>query len=320
MTATPKCLLGLIGAGIGQSLTPAMHEQEAAAHGLRLHYQLIELERPGAGPEQLPLLIQAARIMGYAGLNITYPCKQAVLPLLDELSDEARAMGAVNTVVFTPDGQAIGHNTDGSGWAWGFSRALPGADVSRVVLLGTGGAGSAIAHAVLRLGAGHLMLIDPEAARAQALADSLNLLYGAGRVSAGSHPAAVLPGATGLIHATPTGMAKLPGLPLAAGLLRPGLWVAEVVYFPMETALLKAARALGCAVSDGGGMAVGQALGAYELFTGLQADEARMRQHFLAMVAQRSASADSAIWLGEDLLRRTVPLPNHMRLMKATAP
>ena len=111
MTATPKCLLGLIGAGIGQSLTPAMHEQEAAAHGLRLHYQLIELERPGAGPEQLPLLIQAARTMGYAGLNITYPCKQAVISLLDGLSDEARAMGAVNTVVFTPSGQAISHNT-----------------------------------------------------------------------------------------------------------------------------------------------------------------------------------------------------------------
>lgn len=288
IAVAPKMLLGLIGAGIQQSLTPAMQEQEAAAQGLRAHYQLIDLDRAGVGPEALPGLIQAARIMGYAGLNITYPCKQAVIPLLDDLSDEARAMGAVNTVVFQGS-RAIGHNTDGSGWAWGFTRALPGADLSRVVLLGTGGAGSAIAHAALRLGVGRLMLVDTDAARAQALADSLNTLYGAGRVSAGTDAAAVVPGATGLIHATPTGMAKLPGLPLDAVLLRPDLWVAEVVYFPLETALLKAARALGCPVSDGGGMAVGQAVGAFELFTGRQADAARVRAHFLHMVASRAA-------------------------------
>ena len=284
-----KLLLGLIGSGIGQSLTPAMQEEEARAQGLHLHYQLIDLDRSASGAAQLPALIAAARTIGFAGLNITYPCKQAVIPLLDDLSDEASAMGAVNTVVFK-QGKAIGHNTDGSGWAWGFTRALPQADMARVVLLGSGGAGSAIAHAVLRLGAGHLMLVDTDAARAEGLADSLNARYGTGRVSAGSDAAAVLPGATGLIHATPTGMAKLPGLPLDAGLLRPGLWVAEIVYFPMETALLKAARAAGCPVSDGGGMAVGQAVGAFELFTGLTADAARVRRHFLQRVAERAAA------------------------------
>jgi shikimate dehydrogenase len=291
MTAStaPKLLLGLIGSGIQLSLTPAMQETEAAAQGLRTHYQLIDLDKAGVGTDALPGLIQAAKVMGYAGLNITYPCKQAVIPLLDGLSDEARAMGAVNTVVFQ-DGKAIGHNTDGSGWAWGFTRALPDADLSRVVLLGTGGAGSAIAHAVLRLGAQQLALVDTDGARAQALADSLNALYGAGKVTAGTDAAAVVPQATGLIHATPTGMAKLPGLPLDAGLLRPGLWVAEVVYFPLETALLKAARAAGCPVSDGGGMAVGQAVGAFELFTGRSADEGRMRGHFLQMVAARGAA------------------------------
>ena len=279
-----KLLLGLIGSGIDQSLTPALQEEEARAQGLRLHYQLIDLDRSASGAAQLPALIDAARTMGFAGLNITYPCKQAVIPSLDDLSDEASAMGAVNTVVFK-QGQAIGHNTDGSGWAWGFTRALPQADLSRVVLLGSGGAGSAIAHAVLRLGAGRLMLVDTDAARAEGLADCLNARYGTGRVSAGSDAAAVLPGATGLIHATPTGMAKLPGLPLDAVLLRPDLWVAEIVYFPIETALLKAARAIGCPVSDGGGMAVGQAVGAFELFTGLSPDAARMRRHFLQMVA-----------------------------------
>jgi hypothetical protein len=108
-----KLLVGLIGQGIQRSLTPSMQEEEARAQGLRLHYQLIDLDRVGQGPEALPGLLAAARTMAFAGLNITYPCKQAVIPLLDDLSDEARAMGAVNTVVFR-DGRAIGHNTDGA--------------------------------------------------------------------------------------------------------------------------------------------------------------------------------------------------------------
>jgi shikimate dehydrogenase len=236
-TAPTKLLVGLIGAGIQRSLTPAMHEEEARQQGLALHYQLIDLDAAQATAHKLPLLIEAARIMGFAGLNITYPCKQAVIPLLDDLSDEARAMGAVNTVVFR-GGRAIGHNTDGSGWAWGFKRALPQADLSRVVLLGAGGAGSAIAHAVLRLGATRLVIVDREAERAAGAAGALNALYGAGRVEAGSDPASALRGASGLIHATPTGMDKLPGMPLPAELLRPELWVAEIVYFPLDTALL----------------------------------------------------------------------------------
>ncbi len=281
-----KVLVGLIGAGIQRSLTPAMHEEEARHHGLRLHYQIIDLDRTGAGVEALPGLIQAVRTMGFAGLNITYPCKQAVIPLLDELSDEARVMGAVNTVVCR-NGRLVGHNTDGTGWAWGFRRALPAADLSEVVLLGTGGAGAAIAHTVLRLGATRLVLVDREPARAQALADTLNAGHGAGRTRADADIARALQRASGLVHATPTGMDKLPGLPLPAELLRPTLWVAEVVYFPLETELLKAARRIGCPTVDGGGMAVGQAVGAFELFTGLTPDAHRMEAHFRRLVAQR---------------------------------
>jgi shikimate dehydrogenase len=278
-----KLLCGLIGAGIQRSLTPAMQEEEARAQGLRLHYQLIDLDLRGRGTEALPALLDAARTMGFAGLNITYPCKQAVIPLLDELSEEARAMGAVNTVVHR-GGRLVGHNTDGSGWHWGFQRLLPGADTARVVLLGAGGAGSAIAHALLRRTAGELVVVDSDAPRAHGLADSLNAIYPGQRARGGSDPAAALRGATGLIHATPTGMDKLPGLPLPAELLHPGLWVSEIVYFPLETALLQAARERGCRVADGGGMAVGQAVGAFEHFTGLPADAARMDAHFRRLV------------------------------------
>ena len=284
---TRKMLLGLIGAGIQRSLTPSMQEEEARHHGLRLHYQLIDLDATGSGPDALPTLVSAARIIGFAGFNVTYPCKQSILPLLDDLSEEASAMCAVNTVV-NRDGRLIGHNTDGSGWAWGFQRALPQADLTRVVLLGAGGAGSAIAHAVLRLGARQLVIVDREHDRAQAAADALKVVYGGGRVSASADIAAALRSASGLIHATPTGMDKLPGLPLPAELLRRDLWVAEIVYFPLETELLKAARERGCATVDGGTMAVGQAVGAFRLFTGLQPDAQRMDRHFRRLVARRA--------------------------------
>lgn len=279
-----KALAGLIGAGIGRSLTPAMQEEEARRQGLRLHYQLIDLERSGAGVEALPVLLAAARLMGYAGLNVTYPCKQAVVALLDDLSDEARAIGAVNTIV-NRGGRLVGYNTDCSGWRWGFENTLPQADLSRVVLLGAGGAGSAIAHALLQMGTGRLLIHDQVPQRAGSLAADLARLHGEGRVACADDLAAAMGTATGLVHATPTGMAKMPGLPLPAQLLRPDLWVAEVVYFPLETALLEAARSIGCATVDGGTMAVGQAIGAFELFTGLPADGNRMKSHFGRLLA-----------------------------------
>ncbi len=288
--AEKRLLLGLIGSGIGLSLTPAMQEQEAWQHGIRLHYQLIDLDRTHSGPELLPTLISAARTMGFAGLNVTYPCKQAVIPLLDDLSDDARAMGAVNTVV-VKDGVLTGHNTDWSGWSSGFQRALPAADMTRVVLVGAGGAGAAVAHAALRLATRHLIVVDTDVERAQSLADNLHAIYGAGRVEASTDVATALREATGLINATPIGMAKLPGTPVPVELLRPAMWVADVVYFPIETELLKAARATGCATMDGGEMAVGQAVGAFKLFTGIEADPVRMGAHLRRMLSERQAAS-----------------------------
>jgi shikimate dehydrogenase len=288
-----KLLMGLIGTGIQRSLTPRLHEEEALHHGLRLHYQLIDLDNTGSGVEALPGLISAARTMGFAGLNITYPCKQAVMPLLDELSDEAAAMGAVNTVV-VKHRKLIGHNTDGSGWAWAFRRRLPEARLHKVVQLGAGGAGSAVSEAVLRLGAQQLLIVDRDADRACMLAERLRALHPRREISASDDVAQALAGADGLIHCTPTGMDKLPGLPLPAELLRPELWVSEIVYFPLCTALLKAARARGCATVDGGGMAVGQAVGAFRLFTGLEPDPTRMEIHFRRLIAQREAEEMNA--------------------------
>src|SRR5258705_4839226 len=256
--------LGLIGAGIQRSRSPALHEHEAAAQGLRLTYELIDLDPLGLGVEALPQLLADAKRRGFAGLNITYPCKQAVIALLDELSPDARALSAVNTIVMR-DGRLIGHNTDWSGFAEGFRRGLPDAKLDRVVQLGAGGAGAAIAHAARKLGMRELTLFDLEQARAAELAAAV-------AAKAGTDLAHAMHQADGLIHCTPTGMAKMPGLPLDAKLLEPRHWVAEIVYVPLETELLRVARARGCRTVDGGGMAVFQAAAAVFLFTMLQAD------------------------------------------------
>jgi shikimate dehydrogenase len=283
----PALLAGLIGTGIGASLTPALHEREGAEQGLRHIYRLLDMERLGLSVEALPELLAAAERTGFAGVNITHPCKQAVIPLLHELSDGARALGAVNTVVLR-DGKRVGHNTDLSGFAEGFKRGLPDAKRERVVQMGAGGAGSAVAHALLGLGVGRLLVFDTDPVRAETVAASLRAQFGEGRAVAGTDLPGAMAEADGVVNCTPVGMAKYPGLPLPAELLRASHWVAEIVYFPLETELLRTARALGCAALDGGGMAVFQAVGAFRLFTGLEPDAERMLRHFGEMVAART--------------------------------
>jgi len=271
-------LIGLIGAGIQASRSPAMHMLEASRQGLRYVYKLIDLEKLGLSVDALPELLTAAERLGFDGLNVTHPCKQAVIPLLTDLSEEARAIGAVNTVVLR-NGIRTGHNTDCTGFAEGFRRGLSGARTGRVVLLGAGGAGAAVAHAALGLGIEHLIIFDIDTPKAAQLATDLR----SSRVAQGTNLADAMARADGLIQATPTGMAQHPGLPLPATLLRPEQWVAEIVYFPLETELLRTAKRIGCRTLNGGGMAVFQAVDAFRLFTGIQPDAERMFRSFTAM-------------------------------------
>jgi len=275
-------LAGLIGAGIQQSRTPAMHEREGAAQGLGYVYRLIDLDALKLDNGALEELLTAAQRMSFTGLNITFPAKQAIIPLLDELSPEASGIGAVNTVVLK-DGKRVGHNTDCLGFAEGFRRGMREAKRDRVVQMGAGGAGAAVAHALLLEGVQQLSIFDVEPARAQALADNLNQHFPGQPAQAGSDLLTALAEADGLVNTTPMGMAKLPGMPVPKAALRPALWVAEIVYFPLETELLREARALGCRTLDGGTMAVFQAVKAFELFSGRQADAERMMAHFAEM-------------------------------------
>jgi shikimate dehydrogenase len=280
--STAAILLGLIGEGILASRTPAMHEHEAAAQDMRAIYRLIDMHKLGLGVEALPELLLAAERMGFNGLNITHPCKQAVVPLLHELSPEARALNAVNTVLLR-DGRRTGHNTDWSGFADSFRRFMPAAKRDRVVQMGAGGAGSAVGYAAMMLGVQQLTIVDIDAARAATVAEGLQIRFTNRRIVASSDLTAAVRQADGLINTTPMGMASHPGLPLPAALLRPALWVAEIVYFPLETALLRQARAIGCRTLDGGGMAAFQAAAAFRLFTGREPDADRMLRHFREM-------------------------------------
>lgn len=270
---------GLIGAGIRASRSPALHRGEARALGLELDYTLFDLDEQAGGVTALGRVLGEAEGAGFLGVNITHPVKQAVIALLHELSEPARALGAVNTVVFR-GGRRIGHNTDWFGFAEGFRRTLPDAAVDTVTLLGAGGAGSAVAYAVLHMGATRLTVFDPDQAKALRTIALLAKKFGVDRIALGTDLADSVAASDGIINATPVGMDKYPGLPLPRELLRPALWVAEVIYFPLVTALLRAAREQGCRTVDGGGMVVFQAAEAFHLFTGVQPDALRMLARF----------------------------------------
>jgi shikimate dehydrogenase len=284
--------VALIGAGIGESLSPALHEREGRLLGFDYRYRLEDVDQLGVEAEDVGALVEQARADGLHGLNITYPCKQTVLPTLDRLSPEAAALGAVNTVVFSAEG-AIGHNTDWPGFQQSFASGLPGAAMQRVVVVGAGGAGAAVAHAILSLGAGHAHILDVDHARADGLAGSLRQRFGSDRASSldRARIGDVLGKADGLIHATPTGMRDHPGTAVPAELLHPSLWVAEVVYLPLETQLLRDARRCGCRTLDGGGMVAFQAAGSLELFTGVSPDRGRMMSHLAELVAPQREEA-----------------------------
>ncbi|MEV6304549.1 shikimate dehydrogenase [Actinoplanes sp. NPDC051861] len=277
MTPSPRVLIGLVGAGIRQSHSPLLHQHEADRHGIRLLYTTIDSHDLGLRAADLPDLLHWARALGYRGLNVTHPFKQEIIRHLDGLSAEARLLGAVNTVVFD-DNTAKGHNTDGYGFRTSFAEHFPSVSRDHVVQLGAGGAGSAVAHAMLTLGARRLTIVDLDQDRADQLARVLAGQFGAERVATGvpAGQSALLATADGVINATPVGMAHHPGSPVAAADLRPDLWVADLVYRPADTALLIAARAAGAATLPGVPMSVYQAVAAFELFTGATADPGAM--------------------------------------------
>ncbi|MCR9280860.1 shikimate dehydrogenase [Roseibium aggregatum] len=286
-------LAGLIGRGIARSRTPEMHMAEAAAQSLRGVYRIIDVDTLPENEQNLKAIVHAAEVTGFNGLNVTYPFKMEVIPLLDQLSPNAAAVGSVNTIVFR-DGKRIGHNTDLWGFAESFRQNMIGVSLKTVLLIGAGGAGVAVAHALADCGVQHLKIFDVDTVRVEQLARQVR----SNRQGLTVEPVTTVDAEScanlsGIVNASPVGMAKTPGTPFPLALLKPDMWVADIVYFPLETELLAGARRLGCRVLPGSGMAVFQAVRAFELFTGRRADPVRMKATFDAFDEMPRETADA---------------------------
>jgi shikimate dehydrogenase len=286
MSGAQPILLGLIGSPIGSSAAPAIHETAAQALGLAAHYRLIDVA--GADRATLRKMLDGVRLLGFSGVNVTFPYKEAVLPLLDALSPAAEAIGTVNTVVVR-DRKLTGHNTDSTGFAAAFRSVFGSPGDTPVALIGAGGVGRAIAFAMADVGARELRLFDRDAAKAAALAERL-----AGRVPVRicDHVAQALDGAGVLVNATPVGMLPNTDSPVPAALIRAGLWVADAVYTPLWTPLLHAARERGARVMTGRELCIHQAVDAFRLFTGLEPSREVIAAAFDAVIARRNEPRD----------------------------
>lgn len=288
-----RLLVGLIGSNIQKSLSPLLHEDACEALGLSGHYHLMDVG--ASGDRKLSDLLQAVKTAGFAGVNVTYPFKETVIPFLDELSSEARQIGAVNTVTIGETGRTTGFNTDRIGFFRSFEEGLgrAPADGKTVVLIGAGGAGRAVAFALMDLGVANLLVHDKDAARATALVADVAANFGP-RATLLAHPAEAIVHSDGVVNATPIGMHGIPGDPVPVEAIADHHWVADVIYTPLETNLIKAARARGARVLTGGGMCVQQAAESFRLFTGQAPDIARMHRVFAKAATIRDAELRAA--------------------------
>lgn len=289
-----RMLLGLIGANIKGSMSPALFADAFAAAGIDGYYHLIDADvLPG---RRLPQLFDSIKAVGFAGANITYPFKQDIIGLLDAVDPEAAQVGAVNTVAIAADGRATGYNFDRRGWRNSFAATF-GADSAKdatVVQIGAGGAGRAVAYALMDLGVATLILHDLDTARADALRSEVSAHYGAWRCRLARDLEREIAQAAGVVNATQVGMSGFPGNPVPVAALTPQHWAADVIYTPMQTAFLKAAAAKGARTLNGAGMCVYQAAEAFHQFTGLVPDIGRLHRAFATAVAARDAATVSA--------------------------
>jgi shikimate dehydrogenase len=290
-----RCLVGLIGCNILKSLSPALHEDAFAAAGVSGHYHLMDLDVLGDRTD-FAHLFEAVRIGGFAGTNVTFPFKETVLQLLDEISPEAKQIGAVNTVVIGRDGRTRGDNTDRIGFRRAFEETIGKASVAgeRAVLVGAGGAGRAVAFALIDLGVGSLVVYDKDQSRADNLAAELSGHAPQIKFEAASDLGTAMRGAAGAVNATPLGMHGYSGVPISEDLIAPEQWIADVIYTPLETQLIKNAKRKGCRTMTGGGMCVHQAAESFHLFTGMSPDVERMRALFDRLVKERDAKLFAA--------------------------
>ncbi len=282
-------LVGLLGANIMGSLSPALFADAFAATGIDGFYHLMDADR--LNEKRLDRMLAAVKAAGFAGVNVTFPFKQDVIPLLDALDPEAKEVGAVNTIVIAPDGRTTGFNFDRRGWRNAFAERFGAgrAKGATVVMIGAGGAGRAVSCALMDLGVAAVVISDQDRKRAETLASELATHFGAGRVRVSKELTPDVAAADGVVNATQTGMRGFPGNPVPVGAMNAKQWAADVIYTPIETEFIKAAAAKGCKTMSGDGMCVHQAVEAFRQFTGVTPDLARLHKAFAQGLAAREA-------------------------------
>lgn len=269
--------LGLIGDNIAASQSPRLHRLAGEANGLRVNYASLIPAREGA---DFVALFERSRQAGYRGLNITYPYKEKVVPMVTVRPELAR-LGAVNTVVFAPEGPQ-GHNTDYTGFMAAYRGLRGDTPPGAVVLIGTGGVGRAVAFGLGALGAVALRLVDRHPAKAEVMAQELQSAFPDMAVSVHADAATASKGAQGIVNCTPVGMVGYPGTPMPRAAMRGAEWAFDAVYTPVETEFLNDAAAEGLAIIPGWELFYWQGVHAWRLFSGLDVDEGRLRAALIA--------------------------------------
>lgn len=271
-------IVGIIGYPLGHSISPAMHN--AAFKNLGLDYEYVPFELT---PGDLAEAVNGFRALHFAGFNVTIPHKEAIIPLLDEVTKLARIIGAVNTVV-NQEGKLIGYNTDGAGFIDSLKEdANLDPKEKAAVVLGAGGGSRAVSIMLAEAGAKSIALADVREEKAKDLSEYIDSYFKitchSVKVNSQELQKAV-DSADLLVNATPIGMhPKTDQSPLAENIKLPkGLLVYDLVYNPAETKLLKTAKASGCKTCGGLGMLVRQGASAFTLLTGKEAPVSVMRQ------------------------------------------
>jgi shikimate dehydrogenase len=281
ITASPVVRLGLIGSGIARSLTPFLQEQAGAQLGLALRYELFDT--PADQGHRLEAQLAALANAGYAGVNVTHPFKELAFGLVKVLDPMVQQVRAINTVRFA-DGQ--GFNTDYSGFVRAYRHAFGSQAPGVVLVVGAGGAGRAVAFALVTLGASEVRIVDSDAPKAEQLAASLRSV-GAKATAFGLEDLALASRADGLVNCTPLGMYQYPGNPIASELVGTQSWAFDAIYTPLETAFLADARAKGLRIMYGSELMFYQAVDAFEIWTGRQLEEVSLYAIIQAKLASR---------------------------------
>ena len=270
--------LGLIGDNILRSRAPVLHRLAGAQHGLAVQYDRLIPKDMG---EDFDTVFDKCAERGYRGINVTYPYKERAARKVSIEDPLVRAMGAVNTVLFEPDGPH-GHNTDYTGFISAYRGIRRDASPGACCLVGTGGVGRALAFALIALEASEIRLLDRDASKAEALAVDLELLAAKTRIVVETDASRAATGASGLLNGTPVGMVGYDGTPLPAALMDGASWAFDAVYTPVSTQFLRDATAASLSILSGYELFFYQGVHAWDHFSGKPLDEARLRADLLA--------------------------------------